>query len=77
MVSGPTHVTLTTFFEVDGDSELVNFGKPRTMEFRKSLPIYKHRIEIIKSIEENPVTLIQGSTGEIYFIYKSFQKIKS
>lgn len=72
MVSGPTHITQTTFVE-DVDSELVNFGKPRTIQFRQSLPIHKHQQEIIRSVEENPVTLIQGSTGEFHLkIFKEF-----
>lgn len=36
---------------------------PAIVQKRRSLPVFNHREEILKAIEENPVVLIKGTTG--------------
>lgn len=72
-------IETSELFQVTGDSSLndVTSSTPKLEVKRKVLPIDAHRNEILRSIEENRVTIIQGETGKISttFYLRLFTKI--
>jgi HrpA-like RNA helicase len=43
--------------------EKAKIHNPEIVQKRRSLPVFNHRDEILKIIEENSVVLIKGTTG--------------